>query len=73
MTSFIRGLPASAEFGIVMVVCFWSMILGSIQALATHSWAISSRVSLTNRSALPHALLDLYAFLTPAPDQPQLQ
>jgi membrane protease YdiL (CAAX protease family) len=39
MKSFIRKLSASAEFSLVLLVCFWWAIYGGIISISTHSWS----------------------------------
>src|SRR5580698_3427900 len=38
ITNIIRKLPVSAEFYLVILVCFWWGIYGSIVSLTTQSW-----------------------------------
>ena len=42
ITTIIRKLPASAEFCLVVFVCFWWAIYASIVSLANHSWSTTS-------------------------------
>src|SRR5436190_6057290 len=59
MKSFIRNLSAPAEFFLVILVCFWWGIGGSIRAVVRRSWGVSSAGEFTDGGALTLAILEL--------------
>ena len=60
MKSFIRNLSAPAEFLLVVLVCFWWGILGSIRALIGRSGEVNSAAAqLTDSGALTLVMLEL--------------
>ncbi|WP_049975815.1 CPBP family intramembrane glutamic endopeptidase [Chthoniobacter flavus] len=59
MKSFIRNLSAPVEFFLVIFVCFWWGIIGSIVAVASHSWRVSSAVEFTDSGALTLVIIEL--------------
>ena len=59
MKSFIRNLSAPAEFFLVVLVCFWWGIPGSIVAVLSRLWGVSSTVELTDSGALTLVIIEL--------------
>jgi membrane protease YdiL (CAAX protease family) len=59
MKSFIRNLSAPAEFLLVILVCFWWGILGSIRAVVSRSRGVNSAAEFTDRGALTLVILEL--------------
>lgn len=59
MKSFIRNLSAPAEFFLVVLVCFWWGIIGSIIAVVSLLWGASSAVELTDSGALTLVIIEL--------------
>jgi membrane protease YdiL (CAAX protease family) len=59
MRSFIRNLSAPAEFLLVVLVCFYWGIAGSIAAILKRLWGISSTAQYTDRGALALVILEL--------------
>ena len=59
MKSFIRNLSAPAEFFLVVLVCFWWGILGSIVAVVSRWWGVHSAAQLTDKGALTLVILEL--------------
>jgi membrane protease YdiL (CAAX protease family) len=59
MKSFIRNLSAPAEFFLVVLVCFWWGILGSIRAVVSRSWGVPSTAPFTDRGAITLVVLEL--------------
>src|SRR4051812_30618044 len=59
MKSFIRNLSAPAEFFLVILVCFWWGIGGSIRAVGRRAWGVSSTGEFTDSGALRLAVLEL--------------
>ncbi len=43
IATIIRKLPASIEFCLVVLICFWWGIYGSMMAIAHHSWAYTNQ------------------------------
>ena len=59
MKSFIRNLSAPAEFYLVVLVCFWWGIAGSIRAVVSRLGAVHSAGAFTDRGALTLVILEL--------------
>jgi membrane protease YdiL (CAAX protease family) len=59
MKSFIRNLSAPAEFLLMIFVCFWWGIGGSIRALVSRSSGVNSAPAFTDSGALMLAILEL--------------
>ena len=59
MKSFIRNLSAPAEFFLVVLVCFWWGIAGSIRAVFSRLWGVHSAGEFTDRGALTLVILEL--------------
>jgi membrane protease YdiL (CAAX protease family) len=59
MKSFIRNLSASTEFFLVVFVCFWWGIVGSIVAVVSRLWGVNSAAEITNSRALALVILEL--------------
>ena len=59
MKSFIRNLSAPAEFFLVVLVCFWWGIAGSIRALVSRLWGVNPAAAFTDRGALTLVILEL--------------
>ena len=59
MKSFIRNLSAPAEFFLVVLVCFWWGIGGSIRAIVSRSRGVHSAGEFTDRGALTLLILEL--------------
>ena len=59
MKSFIRNLSAPSEFILVVLVCFWWGIIGSIVALMSRWWGVSSTAELTDSGALTLVVIEL--------------
>jgi len=59
MKAFLRNLSASAEFFLVILVCFWWGIAGSIRAVVNRSWGVHSAGEFTDRGALTLVALEL--------------
>src|SRR4051812_5288716 len=64
MKSFIRNLSPPAEFFLVVLVCFWWGIAGSIRAVVSRLWGINSggvnsAGEFTDRGALTLVILEL--------------
>ena len=59
MKRFIRNLSASTEFFLVVLVCFWWGIGGSIRAVVSRSRGGHSAGGLTDRGALTLVILEL--------------
>jgi membrane protease YdiL (CAAX protease family) len=59
MKSFIRNLSAPAEFFLVVLVCFWWGIAGSIRAVVRPLWGVSSAGAFTDSGALTLVILEL--------------
>ena len=59
MKSFIRNLSAPAEFFLVVLVCFWWGIAGSIRAVIRRSWGVSSAGGFIDSGALTLVILEL--------------
>src|SRR5689334_6156846 len=59
MKSFIRNLSASTEFFLVVLVCFWWGIGGSIRAVVSRSRGVHSGAEFTDRGALTLVILEL--------------
>ena len=62
MKSFIRNLSASTEFFLVVLVCFWWAILGSIRALVSRLWGVNSAAAFTDSAAFTLIILELSGF-----------
>jgi membrane protease YdiL (CAAX protease family) len=59
MKSFIRNLSAPAEFVLVVLVCFWWGILGSIAAVVGRFGGVHRAGEFTDRGALTLVILEL--------------
>lgn len=59
MKSFIRNLSASTEFFLVLLVCFWWAILGSIRAIFSRASGVHSVADFTDRGAIILVILEL--------------
>ena len=59
MKSFIRNLSPPAEFVLVVIVCFWWGIAGSILAVVRRVWGVSSAGQFTDGGALTLVILEL--------------
>jgi membrane protease YdiL (CAAX protease family) len=59
MKSFIRNLSAPAEFVLVVLVCFWWGIAGSIRAVVSRLSGVNSAGEFTDRGALTLVILEL--------------
>ena len=59
MKSFIRNLSPPAEFFLVVLVCFWWGIGGSIVAILSRSRGVGSPDPFTDRGALTLVILEL--------------
>jgi membrane protease YdiL (CAAX protease family) len=59
MKLFIRNLSAPAEFFLVVLVCFWWAIAGSIRAVVRRLSGVSSAAAFTDSGALTLVILEL--------------
>jgi membrane protease YdiL (CAAX protease family) len=59
MKSYIRNLSAPAEFFLVVLVCFWWGIVGSIIAIVCRWWGVNSAAEFTDSKAFTLAILEL--------------
>ena len=59
MKSFLRNLSPPAEFVLVVLVCFWWGIAGSIVAIFSRFRGVSSTAPFTDRGALTLVILEL--------------
>jgi len=59
MKSFIRNLSASTEFLLVVLVCFWWGILGSIRGIVSRSWGVNSAAAITDSGTVVLLILEL--------------
>jgi membrane protease YdiL (CAAX protease family) len=59
MKSFLRNLSAPAEFFLVVLICFWWGILGSIVAVVSRLWGVRRAGDFTDRGALTLVILEL--------------
>jgi uncharacterized protein len=59
MKSFVRNLSPPAEFVLVVLVCFWWGIAGSIVAILSRFRGVSSTAPFTDRGALTLVILEL--------------
>src|SRR3954471_6951298 len=59
MKSFIRNFSPPAEFVLVVIVCFWWGIGGSIAAILSRFRGVTSPAPFTDRGALTLVILEL--------------